>query len=65
MEISKIRQQIITLVEEILSQKNDTLIVSHGALMIVIGKELQKRGFKGEKFKNPQNGKVYTFVRDK
>jgi broad specificity phosphatase PhoE len=60
-EILKIRQGISNLLDEVLVQNGETLIVSHGALMIYIAKELKKRGFNGPKLGNPQNGKVYIF----
>ncbi|HYK71607.1 MAG TPA: histidine phosphatase family protein [Pseudoneobacillus sp.] len=60
-EIMKIREGINKLLDEALAQKGETLIVSHGALMIFMAKELKKRGFHGPKLGNPQNGKVYIF----
>jgi len=49
MEILRIRHQIITLMDEILSRKNDTLIVSHGALMHLIEKELVRGALREKK----------------
>ncbi|WP_442600027.1 histidine phosphatase family protein [Neobacillus sp. D3-1R] len=60
-EIIKIRQGINKLLDDILDKKEDTLIVSHGALMIFIEKELKMRGFHGPKLRNPLNGKLYIY----
>lgn len=49
-------------ITDILSQKlENILIVSHGAIMLYLRKELLKQGFKGPKFKMPQNGLLYVF----
>ncbi len=50
------------LLDKIFSQYDgEILIVSHAALMIYLREELLKRGFKGPKYKIPDNGKVYIF----
>lgn len=60
--INDYERRVETVLDEILSQSDeDILIVSHGALMIYMRKELLKRGFKGPKFKIPDNGKLYVF----
>ncbi|MCR8634929.1 histidine phosphatase family protein [Paenibacillus radicis (ex Xue et al. 2023)] len=41
--------------------EEDVLIVSHGALMMNMRKELIRRGFSGPKFSTPENGKLYLF----
>lgn len=64
-EIRIIKQGINQLIDEILAKNEDTLIVSHGALMMFIAKELKKRGHNGPKLGNPQNGKVYIFHNEK
>jgi broad specificity phosphatase PhoE len=49
-------------VEMLLAQKEKRiLLVSHGFFMIVLAKELQKRGFEGHLDSTPKNGKLYTF----
>lgn len=51
-------------INEILkSKKENILIVSHGFIMILLRKELARRGFKGAKFIVPKNGKLYEFDR--
>lgn len=40
---------------------SNVLIVTHGFLMGYIKKELIKRGFKGDNFKKPYNGRIYVF----
>jgi broad specificity phosphatase PhoE len=64
-EIRKIKQGINQIIDEILSKNEDTLIVSHGALMMFMAIELKNRGFNGPKVGNPQNGKVYIFHNEK
>jgi broad specificity phosphatase PhoE len=63
-EITHIREGINKLLDEVLTQKEDTLIVSHGALMIFLAIELKKRGFSGPSLRNPQNGRVYIYDRE-
>jgi broad specificity phosphatase PhoE len=49
--------------EIILAKDKNILIASHGFVMMFLQKELIKRGFTGDKFKTPANGKIYVFVR--
>jgi broad specificity phosphatase PhoE len=57
-------KRIGAVLDDILSQsEEDVLIVSHGALMMFMRKELVKRGFRGPAFKTPENGKLYIFER--
>lgn len=59
---SGIEQRVANIIGEILAQgKEDALIVSHGAIMMFLRKELLARGFKGPKFGTPDNGKLYLF----
>jgi broad specificity phosphatase PhoE len=54
--------QIQAFVEELLLDNDkNVLIVSHGFVMMFLQKELLKRGFRGDGFKTPSNGKVYVF----
>jgi broad specificity phosphatase PhoE len=55
-------------VEEFVSRalscnKPNILVVSHGALMWVIRKELINRGFKGKRFLKVPNGALYVYKR--
>ncbi|CAH0121093.1 hypothetical protein PAE9249_03619 [Paenibacillus sp. CECT 9249] len=54
-------QIFLNTVEE--SGKNDenVLIVTHGAFMTVLRQELLHRGYIGDKFTKPSNGRIYTF----
>lgn len=45
----------------LLQQEQEILIVSHGFIMMLLQKALIARGFTGEKFSNPANGRVYVF----
>ncbi|KAB2330245.1 histidine phosphatase family protein [Cytobacillus depressus] len=60
--ITLVKERINLFLDEVLAEKNDNvLIVSHGALMIFMRKELLKRGYKGPRINHPQNGKLYIF----
>jgi broad specificity phosphatase PhoE len=49
-------------VEILLALKEERILVlSHGFFMIVLAKELQRRGFRGALDRYPKNGKLYTF----
>ncbi|WP_189023593.1 histidine phosphatase family protein [Paenibacillus albidus] len=39
----------------------DVLLVTHGAFMKVLRKELHRRGYAGDYFFTPANGRLYTF----
>jgi len=51
-------------VEENNQENQNVLIVSHGAFMTVLKQELYRRGYKGDKFAKPQNGRIYTYTRN-
>jgi broad specificity phosphatase PhoE len=55
MRVSKIIDRILEENEE------NALVVSHGALMMFLRKELIRRGFKGPKLGRPENAKLYLF----
>lgn len=60
--LKKFRNTIKTFVDELLLQEEkQTLVVSHGFVMIYLQKELKTRGFKGKGFGSPANAKVYIF----
>lgn len=49
-------------VDQLLDGYNQPLlVVSHGFVMMYLQKELLRRGFSGERFRLPENGKVYLF----
>ena len=57
-----IEKRLGTALDEILQESgDDVLIVSHGACMMTLRKELLKRGFTGPKFSTPDNGKLYLY----
>jgi broad specificity phosphatase PhoE len=61
-ETSEFKRKISSFLEKILiEEENEILIVSHWFVMKVIREELLRRGFKGEKFNNPENGRIYIF----
>ncbi|WP_448205523.1 histidine phosphatase family protein [Azospirillum sp. sgz302134] len=39
----------------------NTLVVGHAGFMIFLRKELVRQGFRGPKFRLPENGKLYVF----
>ncbi|MFN3851828.1 MAG: histidine phosphatase family protein [Spirosomataceae bacterium] len=57
------RRKIEPFIEKIIEDNCDTLIVSHGFVMMLTERELRKRGFVGKKIGNPKNGKMYLFER--
>lgn len=60
--IKNVKKQIGTFLDEkLLTYNEDILIVSHGGLMIYLREGLMKRGFRGPKFKIPENGQLYIF----
>jgi len=58
---SDVMKRINETLDKILLNEEDVLIVGHGGIMMFMRKELLKRGFTGEKFKRPENGKIYLF----
>lgn len=59
---SDVEKRLGTILDEILQESGeDVLIVSHGACMMTLRKELLKRGFTGPKFNTPDNGKLYLY----
>lgn len=58
---SDVINRINATLDKILLNEEDVLVVGHGGIMMFMQKELLKRGFTGEKFKRPENGKVYLF----
>ncbi len=49
-------------VDALLTEENKNLLIcSHGFVMMFLYKELIKRGFKGDKFNTPVNGRIYLF----
>ncbi|WP_052088121.1 histidine phosphatase family protein [Paenibacillus wynnii] len=56
-----VQKRVETILDEILLKDKNTLIVSHGLLMLAIRKCLIKKGFKGPRLGNIANGKLYTF----
>lgn len=56
------KKKLADFVDELLSkQEKEILVVSHGFIMMLLQQELRTRGFTGELFRNPANGKVYIF----
>lgn len=56
------RDKLNAFVDTLLQQQEqEILVVSHGFVMMFLQKALTARGFSGETFGNPVNGKVYVF----
>lgn len=55
-------QQFIESIENDYPDKN-VLIVSHGAFIRVLAKELKRRGYRGKTNWKPKNGKLYRYTR--
>ncbi|CAM3279275.1 MULTISPECIES: histidine phosphatase family protein [Paenibacillus] len=45
------------------NESRNILVVTHGAFMTILKKELKRRGYKGEPFMKPENGRVYIYER--
>lgn len=61
-DIAEAKQRIQIVLDEVMQREaENVLIVSHAALMMYMRMELMKRGFTGESFKTPKNGKLYVF----
>ncbi|OKP85159.1 histidine phosphatase family protein [Paenibacillus sp. P32E] len=45
-------------------QAGNVLMVSHGAFMKLLERELRRRGFKGRRMLHPQNGKLYMYEKE-
>lgn len=43
------------------AESTDTLVVSHGGIMVFLRKELLRRGFKGPNFRLAEHGRLYVF----
>lgn len=57
----ELQKRISDTLDKILSSKENTLIVSHGGVMMLLRKELLRRGFRGPEFKIANNGELYLF----
>lgn len=61
---SALRKTINSFIDQqLLTSHHNTLIVSHVFIMIMLQKELKKRGFTGDTFGFPHNGRVYLLDR--
>jgi len=54
---------VIDVIEQSNANQN-VLIVTHGAFMIVLRKVLVQRGYRGDSFYKPKNGKIYIYEKD-
>ncbi|HEV7330545.1 MAG TPA: histidine phosphatase family protein [Flavisolibacter sp.] len=56
--ITRLRSFVNTLMN---NKNKNVLICSHGFVMMFLQKELIRRGFNGDKFNTPANGRIYLF----
>lgn len=54
-------KRVKNVIADVTAEGEDTLIVSHGAIMQYLRRELLRRGFKGPKIQLSINGKLYVF----
>jgi len=54
-------RQIIDKVERENGGKSNVLLVTHGAFMPLLRRELIGRGYRGDWFARPENGRIYTY----
>ncbi len=65
-KLTETRDRVRTFVRKLMcADEKNVLIISHGFLMRYIVKELYSLGFKGNKFRRPENGKLYVFEKQK
>jgi broad specificity phosphatase PhoE len=58
------RSRISAFADRIVSGEHEhVLVVSHGFVMMFLQQELEKRGFSGQRFRSPRNGKLYVFAK--
>jgi len=63
-ELRRAEERVGALFDELLAgPERRILIVSHGALMMLMRAELARRGFRGPRIVYPRNGKLYRFAR--
>jgi len=56
-------RRVRAVLDEVLrGPERNVLIVSHGALMLQMRKELARRGFRGPRLAYPENGKLYVYT---
>ncbi|MFN8355795.1 MAG: histidine phosphatase family protein [Spirosomataceae bacterium] len=61
--VQNFKNNLKAFVDHLLSHHtDDVLVVSHGFVMMHLQKELKDRGFTGDSFRNPANGKMYVFI---
>ena len=58
----QVKRRVAEIVDTVVhDSEQDTLIVCHAMLMVYLRKELIKRGFRGPRFGEAENGKLYVF----
>ncbi len=61
----EVKKKLAGFVDSLLQQQEqEILIVSHGFIMMLLQNELKARGFAGDNFRNPVNGKLYIFEKE-
>jgi broad specificity phosphatase PhoE len=56
--------KISAFMDELLrANDQNVLVASHGFVMMFLQKELLRRGFTGDTFKTPANGRIYVFTK--
>jgi broad specificity phosphatase PhoE len=60
----ELKKSIGDTLDKILVSKENVLIVSHGGIMMLLRKELIRRGFRGPQFKIANNGELYVFEKE-
>jgi broad specificity phosphatase PhoE len=62
---SDVEKRMNSVLNQILQNQNENiLVVGHGAFLMMMSKELLKRGFIGKKITRPENGKLYIFEKN-
>lgn len=55
------RHRVLAMADRLCGMNQDTLVVSHGGVMMYLSAELRRRGFKGPKLRMPKHATVYTY----
>lgn len=57
------RSHVFTMADELEMCTEDTLVVCHAVMMFFLSQELERRGFRGPKFKEARHAIAYVFER--
>ncbi len=59
--MKQFKMRLNRMIDKVESLGGNTLLVAHGAVLLFMGKELRKRGYKGPHYIRPKHGMLYVF----